>query len=250
MQKFVYDDEFKLFSTDKLSKFNQAFIKHTEACLIEYRDFFDTDDLQISDMEIYLFDDLEKYREDYRKRLGKEPPEYSRGNFGQRKAYIMIDSKELNDDTYLNKAKAIGAHEIFHVLYRELGYKSGERIVWFDEGLAQVLSKEKDFLTEDKLRKYFLKTMSEYKDIDNLNERIQGNSSIPDDKIFTRKGVIDGYALSYFSVRFLLETKGREYLKRLMKENNTVIEVGQNILPNMIRHYSEKFKETEHEIDV
>ena len=92
MQELVYDEEFRVYSSKGLIEFNKAFINHTRKCFDRFKNLFDIESL--SNIDFYLFDDLEAYREDYRKRLGKEPPEYSRGNFGKNSAHIVID-KEL-----------------------------------------------------------------------------------------------------------------------------------------------------------
>ena len=78
--------------------------------------------------------------------------------------------------------------------------------------------------------------------IDNFNERIQGNSSVSDDKIFSRKGVINGYPLSYLVVKYLAETKGEDYLKSLMKDREKILEYGDTILEDVITYFDDKFK--------
>ena len=79
-----------------------------------------------------------------------------------------------------------------------------------------------------------------------LNERIQGNAQILDDKIFSRKGVISGYPLSYLAIRYLSETKGIDYIKKIMGDNNQILELGNSIIEKMIRYYDEKITKREY----
>lgn len=241
MQELVYDEEFRVYSTESLNEFNTEFINHTKSCFDRFKNLFDIESL--SKIDFYLFDDLEAYREDYRKRLDKEPPEYSRGNFGKNSAHIVIDKELLESNRdYFKKAKAIGAHEGFHIFYRDLIYLGSDRIVWFDEGAAQYFSDEKAFLSQDEFKKYYLNFRKGYKPVNNLNERIQGNKSVPDDKIFMRKGIINGYSISYLAVKYLVDTKGEEYIKTLMRDNEKILECGDTIISDMMAYYDRVFE--------
>lgn len=240
MQELVYDEEFRVYSTESLNEFNTEFINHTRMCFDRFKELFDIESLP--KIDFYLFDDLESYREDYRKRLGKEPPEYSRGNFGKDSAHIVIDKELLkSSDDYFKKARAIGAHEGFHIFYRDLIYSGSDRIVWFDEGAAQYFSNEKDFSSEDDFKKFYLNFRKGYKTINNINERVQGNKSVPDDKIFMRKGVINGYSISYLALRYLVDTKGEDYVKTLMRDKEKILECGNTIISDMMTHFDRVF---------
>lgn len=239
-QNIVYDEEFKLISPKSLDSFNNDFVNHTKRCLEDYKRLFETDSLD--KLEIIIFDSLEDYREDYRQRFNREPPEYSRGNFGDKSMRIVIDQDLISDTMYYNKAKSTGAHEAFHIYYRDLVYDGIQRIVWFDEGMAQYFSREKDDYSDDEFFKFYSNFRKSYVPVDNLNERIQGNSSVSDDKIFSRKGVINGYPLSYLVVKYLAETKGEDYLKSLMKDREKILEYGNTILEDVITYFDDKFK--------
>lgn len=239
-QNIVYDDEFKLISPKSLDSFNNDFVNHTKRCLEDYKNLFETDNLD--KLEIIIFDSLEDYRDDYRQRFNREPPEYSRGNFGDKSMRIVIDQDLIPGTMYYNKAKSTGAHEAFHIYYRDFVYAEAQRIVWFDEGMAQYFSREKDDYSDDEFFKFYSKFRKSYVPINNLNERVQGNLSVPDDKIFSRKGVINGYPLSYLVIKYLAETKGEDYLKLLMKDRAKILEYGDTILEDMITYFDDKFK--------
>ncbi len=63
-----------------------------------------------------------------------------------------------------SKKLYIASHELFHILYMKyvLNNDYSKRIVWYDEGMAQYMSGEKTFLSEnDNFCKYYLKFKKE-----------------------------------------------------------------------------------------
>ncbi len=245
--KKVYDDEFLVMSTDALKEFNMEFIRYTKERYDMYKEIFGVDNFR--KLSFVLFDNLDDYRADYIDRNKNEPPSYSRGNFTHNGAYICVDQPPIPGANFFNKKRASGAHEAFHIFYRELiyGKNNEERIVWFDEGMAQFLSGQKDSMSEEGFKKFYSKFKRDYKPITNLNERIQGNSQVPDDMIFTRPGVIDGYAISYLAIRYLAETKGIDYLKGVMRDNQKILEIGENVIEDLNSYYDKKLASREEE---
>lgn len=245
-QTFYNGDDFKLISTDKLNGFNGEFINYTKQKLGEYKNLFEVD--KLDKLEFIIFDSLEEYQEDYRKRLGIEPPSYSRGNFNANTVRMVIDQPTIPGTEYFYRARATGAHEAFHIYYRNLFYKKpNDRIVWFDEGMAQYFSGQRSHMDDKSFVKYYSTFRKDYKTVTNLNERIQGNMQVPDDRIFSRKGVINGYPLSYLAIRYLVETEGIEYLKTVMKDKNKILELGNNIQSQLLTYYDRKISEKEHD---
>ena len=57
MQELVYDEEFRVYSTESLNEFNTDFINHTRMCFDRFKDLFDIESLP--KIDFYLFDDLE-----------------------------------------------------------------------------------------------------------------------------------------------------------------------------------------------
>ena len=134
--KTIYDNEFKLISSDSLNNFNVDFIEYTRKSLEQFKKLFDVSDLR--KLEFMLFDDLENYRSFYKKETGNEPPEYSRGCFGDNRILMVVEPPLIPGTEYFMRKRVSGAHEAFHIYYRDLVYKKPEnRIVWFDEGMAQ-----------------------------------------------------------------------------------------------------------------
>lgn len=238
--KKVYDGEFWVMSTDKLEGFDKEFIAYTKERYEVYKKLFGVECFK--KLGFVLFDNLEDYREDYRTRLKKEPPSYSRGNFSRDTAYISVEQPLVPGGEYFYKKRGSGAHEAFHIFYRDLVYRKNNerRIVWFDEGMAQYFSGQKDYMNQEQLKKYYSNYKRAYKPITNLNERVQGTLQVPDDLIFSREGVIDGYAISYLAIRYLAETKGIDYLKELMGDNRKILELGESIIGEFTSYYDER----------
>ena len=240
----VYDGDFSVFSTRSLNGFNQEFIKHTQSKFEEFKEIFGVE--KLSKLTFVLFDDLEEYRKYRREKYGAEPPVYSRGCFFKDTAVLVIEKvpEKGTKEFYLKRAS--GAHEAFHVYYRDLVYKeSKERVVWFDEGMAQYFSGEREYLDQRQFRDYYSKFKQNYTPINNLNDRIQGNSTVSNEEIFQRKGVIDGYTISYLAVRYLAETKGIDFVKGIMKDRGKILELGKTISKEMLEYYNSKLLEIE-----
>ena len=207
-----------------------------------YRELFNKE--KLDKIEFMLFDNYEEWKEFYTSRNHREPPEYSRGCFESENnlCYSVQKSGVLYSTPLWFHTISINAHEAFHIYYKKYIYKD-DRVVWFDEGLAQYLSGEDDLWinNEEKLKKVFLEFYQNYKEINNLNDRIQGNNSIPDDLIFSRKGVFEGYKMSLLAIKYLDLKYGISYIKELMKYNKEIRELGTTIIDDMIEYYKERF---------
>lgn len=189
--------------------------------------------------------ELELWRKEYINIYGINPPEYSRGFFEPESNFscCCLHANSLYKSNWWNKAVCTLAHETFHIYYKKYIYKE-ERIVWFDEGIAQYLSGENDeWLNNDEMflkkLKYFL---DNYVPINNLNERIQGNNSVSDNLIFQREKVFNGYLASILIIKYIVETKEKKYLFNLMQDNKKIRAFGKYALTNMISYYKEKYK--------
>lgn len=207
-----------------------------------YRELFNKE--KLDKIEFMLFDNYEEWKEFYTSRNHREPPEYSRGCFESENnlCYSVQKSGVLYSTPLWFHTISTNAHEAFHIYYKKYIYKD-DRVVWFDEGLAQYLSGEDDLWinNEEKLKKVFLEFYQNYKEINNLNDRIQGNNSIPDDLIFSRKGVFEGYKMSLLAIKYLDSKYGISYIKELMKYNKEIRELGTTIIDDMIEYYKERF---------
>lgn len=105
------------------------------------------------------------------------------------------------------------SHELFHILYMQyiLNNDYLKRIVWYDEGMAQFMSGEKDSLNDDgNFEEFYLKVREETKVIPQLNSLKHGNSFINE--------AYNGYDLSYLSIKYLSEMLSAEQFKGLMSD--------------------------------
>lgn len=207
-----------------------------------YKKIFNVEKLE--KITFVLFDNIEDYKKYYRQLNKKEPPEYSKGAFDpiNNLSYSVQHSNSMYNTSWWMHAVCVNAHEAFHIYYKKYIYND-DRIIWFDEGMAQFLSGENDnwINNEEIYKETFINFMESYKPIYNLNERIQGNYDISDDLIFQRKGVFEGYKASLMIIKYLVEINGYEYIFKLLKNNEHIREIGNNILDEMIMYYKNKY---------
>ena len=237
------DDQAKILVSNSLVEHKDLIVSKLVERLEAYKSIFGVSEL--IKLTYIMFDDLETYRTYNEKEFNHKCPEYSRGCFmpKDRLSILVITPEVKTNKIKFNKMISSNAHEAFHFYYKEYIYKESQnRVVWFDEGLAQHFSNEYITLTDEELKKLYFDWKKDYIPIDNLNERIQGTSDVPDNLIFKREGVFNGYNTSYLIIRYLSETKGDNYLIELMKDNNKILELGNsNIIEEMSNYYSNKF---------
>lgn len=242
LKKFYDEDEVKIITTDKLENYSQKLGEYIKKRLQLYKKLFDVDEL--SPLTYVIFDDLEQFRQCYREATHREPPAYSRGTFGDTGCNVVLENIPKEGTALYYRKLAICPHEAFHIYYKKLIYQDDDkRITWFDEGMARFISGEMEYMNDEQFQKFYKKFKRNYRPINNLNERIQGNTSVPDDKIFKREGVIEGYDISYLAIRYLYETKGIKYIKELMKNNDKILEVGNTVIDEMINYYDARLQE-------
>lgn len=243
MKTVFNNDELCIKSTDALDSITQDIIKAMEEKFTFYRTFFQVDKLE--KIEFRIFDDLDEFRKDYQSRCDREPPIYSRGWFDSRNniSTMVLEKIPKKDTPQWIRFINANNHEAFHLFYKHYVYKTSEnRIVWFDEGLAQFLSGEYSYLTGEKLRSYYLEFKRNYLPITNLNERIQGNYDVNDELIFFRENVFNGYSASFLSINYLNECFGIDFLRKVMKDKTAILTLGNTILNDMMDYYDSKYE--------
>lgn len=207
-----------------------------------YRRIFNVEKLE--KITFIIYDNIEEYRNLYRKINNQEPPEYARGSFDPELniSYCTRNNNPIYGSSMWYHTLGINAHEAFHMYYRKYIYKN-DRIVWFDEGLAQFLSGENDnwLFDEEKFKDVFIKYNELYTPINNLNERIQGNDNVPDDLIFQRQNVFEGYKISLLIIKYLIDKNGINYIFDILNDNEEIRRIGNNIIDEMIDYYKNKY---------
>lgn len=242
MKKVYENDEFELYMDDSLEIISESIIKNTLEKFELFRQIFKQDKLLKS--KVFIFDDLEQFRKDACKQRNIESiPEYSRGWFKENEntCFLCIDKIPLVGTKLFYKRISCVAHECFHNLYSKYYYKDN-RITWFDEGLAQYLSGEFEKYSLDDWKNLFLFYRQNSVNVNNINDRINGDESVPDEFIFKRKGVFEGYAASLLAVRYLFDEMGENYVYKLIFDNDSIMKIGLNILDIINEYYENLFK--------
>ena len=202
-------------------------IKLLETKTNEYKKIFNFSNEKII---VNYFDSLEDFKNfiyDLRGEKGSLP-EYATGTYdnGMVNAYI-------NPEKQLYK-KYTASHELFHILYMKYILKNdySKRVVWYDEGMAQFVSGEDDYLKDTKrFKTYYLKVKEQTKIIPDLNKIQHGSSFYNDD--------YNGYDLSYLSVRYLSEILSQEDFYKLMSNFSSIKKYG---IDKMFKYYDDLIK--------
>lgn len=194
-------------------------------CIKEYRQ-----------VQINYFDDIISFRKFiYDLRKEKESlPKYAKGTFdkGMINAYIEKDI-EINSALY-HKKLYMASHELFHIMYDEFILKkyNYNRIVWFDEGMAEFFSGEYDKEINSNFDKWFIEVFKSTKKIPDLNKLDHGNNFETIE--------YSGYNLSLLSIKYLYDTLGFNKLVKLLYSNK-IERYGKIIVKDAFEYYKKTF---------
>ncbi|MCI5553249.1 MAG: hypothetical protein MR388_05410 [Tenericutes bacterium] len=196
----------------------------------EYVQLFDIE--KIDSITVNYFDDLEEFREFIYQLCGENSslPEYARGTYDNGMINVCIDPKRQMNRIYTS------SHELFHILYMKYILKDNydNRIVWYDEGMAQYFSGEKQKLDQEQLFiDFYIKVKENTKIIPNMNEITHGKSFYNDS--------YNGYDLSYLSIKYLSEIMSLEGFKKLMSDFNQIKMLGDSVVDDMFDYFDKKF---------
>ena len=217
--------------SESLENLAQATVSLLNKKIEEYKLFFSIS----SDEPIVVnyFDNVEEFREFIYSLRGERDslPEYATGTYDNEMVNACVNPK------FQLKRLYTARHELFHILYMKyiLHNDYSKRIVWYDEGMAQFMSGEKDSLNDSGVfNDFYLRVREQTKVIPQMNNLKHGNSFINDN--------YNGYDLSYLSIRYLSEILSIEQFKNLMSDFSTINEFGDNIIQKMFNYYDEKLK--------
>ena len=237
MKKLQFEcKEYKLYSPDSLKYITDNMHDILIKKIKEYQQLFDIKELE--QIQINFFDDINKFRSFIYDLRGESAslPEYAVGTFDNGMINAFIDKDILTvSDKYMKKIY-MASHELFHILYRKYVYKNGyNRIVWYDEGMAQFMSGEKDHLLDiDKFKKYYFSVKENTKEIPNINEIKHGNSF--------KNELYNGYDISYLCVKYLNEILNENEFRNLMTNFDKIRDYGNTIVEDMFCYYDSKLK--------
>ena len=109
-----------------------------------------------------------------------------------------------------------------------------KRIIWFDEGMAQYFSGEKDYLKdESNFNKFLEKVITKTKVIPDLNSLNHG--------IEFCNNSYNGYDLSYIAVKYLVEILITDELYNILGDFDRILDYGKTVLFDALNYYKYKY---------
>lgn len=232
MKKVLETNLCKINYSESLEKLAEATVQLLEQKIIEYKLFFD---LSTSEqITVNYFDTVEEFRRFIYEIRGKRDslPEYARGTYDNGMVNACVNPK------FQLKRLYTASHELFHILYMKyvLDNDYSKRIVWYDEGMAQFMSGEKDSLTDDAFKDFYLNVREKAKVIPQMNSLVHGDSFVNEN--------YNGYDLSYLSIKYLSEVLSIDQFKLLMSDFSKINQLGNDIVQKMFSYYDEKLENT------
>lgn len=231
MSKTLESKLYKINYSDSLQELAEATIELLQRKIIEYKNLFNIEfDEQII---VNYFDNLKEFREFIYKIRGEREslPKYAKGTYdeGMVNAYIESD-KQL-------KRLYTASHELFHILYMKYILKNdySKRIVWYDEGMAQFMSGEKDkYIDEEYFKRFYLRVKEQTIIIPNLNILEHGDSFCNNE--------YNGYDLSYLCIKYLNDILNPYEFRKLMSDFSKIKEYGDDLIYKMFDYYDNNLK--------
>ena len=234
LRKSLKTNLFHINYSESLESLANATVPLLAQKIEEYKIFFgiSSDELVI----VNYFDDIEEFREFIYSLRGERTslPEYARGTYDHGMINACINPKFQLRRLYT------ASHELFHILYMKyvLNNDYSKRIIWYDEGMAQFMSGEKDLLgDEDAFNAFYLRVREQTKIIPQMNHLKHGDSFVNDR--------YNGYDLSYLAIKYLSEILSAEQFKKLMSDFSMIYEFGNDIIQKMFAYYDEKLSKQE-----
>lgn len=231
MRKVLETNLCKINYSESLEKLAEATVQLLNKKIIKYRLFFES---PISEqIVVNYFDTVGEFREFIYEIRGERDslPEYARGTYDNGMVNACVNSK------FQLKRLYTASHELFHILYMKyiLNNDYSKRIVWYDEGMAQFMSGEKDSLNDDGIfKEFYFKVREETKVIPQMNSLEHGNSFVNE--------YYNGYDLSYLSIKYLSEVLSAELFKDLMSDFSKISQLGDGIIQKIFSYYDEKLE--------
>ncbi len=231
MKKVLETSLCKINYSESLEDLVEATVSLLNQKIKEFKLFFDiTNDEQIV---VNYFDNVEEFREFIYSIRGERDslPKYAKGTYDNEMINACINPK------YQLKKVYNASHELFHILYMKyiLNNDYSKRIVWYDEGMAQFMSGEKDLLSQSNVfNSFYLKVKKQTKIIPKINSLEHGTSFVNEN--------YNGYDLSYLCIRYLSEILSSEQFKNLKSDFSMINKFGNDIIQKMFSYYDEKLQ--------
>lgn len=216
--------------SDSLEELASSTIELLKTKSLEYKELFNITEMEV--IKVNYFDTLNDFREFIYKLRGEKEslPEYAKGTYDNDMVNAYVDSKTQMDKLYT------ASHELFHIFYMKYILQGNyeNRIIWYDEGMAQFISGEdKKLHQQNNFQEYYLKVKESTKIIPKLNELEHGDA-------FYNKSY-NGYDLSYLAIRYLNETMSANDFRTLMSDFDKIKAIGNNVLNEMFNYFDKKY---------
>ena len=193
---------------------------------------------RINQIKIFLYDNEQDFQNvtKYPYRLGPLAGAYN--------SYAIRAYGDLNKITIDDLFKCI-IHEIVHIIYDYyvLEPKKEPKLAWLDEGLAQNISGEKEYLKDNKnLRNFMQKHIFDSsKIIPNINY-LKNHGNKFGEFIDRTTNLYNGYAWSYLIVRYLIETKTKKEFMELIQKPSQINELEKTLINDTLNYYKERLE--------
>lgn len=190
--------------------------------------FFETGDNNDYKVNVYIYDTIEELTQGMKDRGFKDMPSYMCACYKDEDNSINLfepkdnpSNNEWDKDLYDN----VIFHEEIHAIQNQI---YGRQPEWLTEGIA----------------KYLDGTYS--KGINWLLENYINNNSVPDqieieEEFGMHVNEYDSYDYAYLMVSYLIETLGKRTFLEVIKDENKVDRIKDNLLNNSIQYYNEKY---------
>lgn len=225
-------NDFKIYAPDSINCITKSIYQLLNRKLSEYKKLFNIDNYR--QVQVNLFDninDFERFiKENFNDTISNTAGTYHGGMIN---CYVEKDI-EIGSDRYYSNLH-LPCHELFHLMYNEIVLKnaSDKRIVWYDEGMAQFMSSELDFLDEERFKTFYLNVKKNTKEIVNFNNINHNDNNFVNDKY-------NGYDISYLCIKYLSEILSIEEFINLMSDFDKIKYYGDTIIINMFDYYDKK----------
>lgn len=155
-------------------------------------------------------------------------PSYCKGTFDN----DMINISLLPNQNPMGSGCSL-FHELVHIIYREQFYKTdSNRVVWFDEGLAQAISGQKAIANKEFMAQYVQTHIVPHK-IPKLSVLKKHGNGFENENY-------SGYAISFLCVRYLLDTCTKEQFQEYLKKPDLVKTISDDLPQKATQHYFNK----------
>lgn len=231
----IENQDFVIYGNEDLHSIKEELLSHLVYKKQELLSFFHLS--TISQISIYLFQNREEYFDFLSQYFTST--NYSYGSATKNAIYYCYSNVSKNQCLPFLKINL--SHELAHIMYSYLYENCFSRPIWLDEGLAQVLSGEKEKLKDNDFafrNFYFDRIVRRDKEIPPI-EYLKKHGSVYGKFLDNKTNKYDGYALAYLLVRYLMETK--ENLYAIITDATKIENLEPTILEECIHYYNQKY---------